>query len=161
MERPDTWYRIRVAAIPVFVAAYIAIAGMPALLRAGSGEEKYLFYHWFVFTDVPSREQTTYEAFVTRAEGKPLEPAVRMESADVLFFDELRNKPEYNRRIRMLGAQLADGSPEANRARETLEAYIIARPLTYEIREIRYNPIDRLLTGAIISEKTITSFTVN
>jgi hypothetical protein len=153
----DTFaYRIRVWAVPLFAALYCMVAGVPALLHLGSGEEKYLAYHFFVFTEVPAREQTAYAVYVTAIKGNPVK-AIPIEDAGVLLADEWRNRPEYQRRINALGREVASG---AGGSRGDFEALITVRPLTYEIREIRYNPIDHYGTGAVISETTLESFTV-
>ena len=159
-ESTDIWYRLRIYSVPLFVAGYFLLAGLPALLHIGSGEEKYLLYHWFVFTEVPAREQVSYEAFVTSVRGTRVAEAKPIESAQVLLVDQLRNLPEYHRRIEQLGAELETHAGEADRTSTDFERYITVRPLTYEIRAITYNPIDRFLTGAVMSNRFVASFSV-
>lgn len=148
---------MRVYAVPLFAAAYFCIAGLPSLLHIGNSEEKYLLYHFFVFTEVPAREQTAFAVYVTHLRGRLVEP-VRIEDAGVLIADELRNRPEYQRLINVLGWQLQGGAAEATQ--DEFESLISVRPLSYEVREVRYNPIDRFLAGEHISERTIGTFTV-
>jgi len=151
-------YRIRVWAIPSFIVLYFCIAGIPALFYLGSGGEKYLAYHFFVFTEVPSREQVTYAVYVTGVKGETIKP-VQIQDADTLLADEWRNRPEYARRIEEFGRELSR-EVRGGDAQHAFEDLITVRPLSYEIREIRYNPIKRYLAGEIISERVIGSFTV-
>jgi hypothetical protein len=94
---------------------------------------------------------------VTAVKGVAVEP-VPIEDADVLLADEWRNRPEYQRLVNVLGSRL---TREPDASREALEKLINVRPLTYDIREVRYNPIARFLTGAVISEKVLGSFIVH
>lgn len=150
-------YQMRVWAVPLFAVAYFCIAGIPALFHLGSGAERYLAYHFFVFTEVPSREETAYAAYVTSIRGKKIEP-VPVQDAGVLLADEWRNRPEYARRIEAVGRQLAGNPGGASEVQRQFEELIIVRPLSYEIRELRYNPIAWYRTGEVISERVIRTF---
>jgi|GEM_PF-3489388 len=158
MVRSSAAYRIRIWAVPLFCAAYFSVAGVPALVHLGSGEEKYLFYHFFVFTEVPSREQVGYAVYVTVAGGKKITPTA-IADAGVLRADDWHNRPEYQRRTNALGREVAAGNL-AGVAREAFEDMLTVRSLTYEVREVRYDPIARYLTGEVHSEKNIATFTI-
>ena len=156
-QTSDVWYRALVLVIPLFVTTYVLVAALPPLLHIG-GPEKYLLYHWLVFTEVPSHEETTYEADVISVLGKPI-PPIRIESSGVLLIDELRKAPEYNRRIQVIGKLLASGSvDEAFRQRKEFETFMTKRNITYEIVEVRYDPIIRFRTGEVTSRRVIGTY---
>lgn len=156
----DMRYRMLVAAVPAFISIYFLVAGLQPLLHLGAGSEKYLFYHWYVFTYVPSREEITYDAVVTERGGKPVDPVALVDSGNFLF-DAWRNRPYYTERIRQLGEAVASQSEHVGANRKTIEQYVIAGPVTYEVREIRYDPIRRYLAGEIHSSRTIGTFEAN
>jgi len=157
--KPETGYRVLVASIPSFIVGYFLIAAVPALFGIGSGSEKYLFYHWLVFTYVPSREEIDYEAQLVSLQGKAVAPSPLID-AHVLLSDTERNRPFYVGEFRGLGSLLAASSTEVSADRRRIEAYITKRPLIYEVVETRYNPIDHFLHGTVLSRRVLGVFEV-
>lgn len=149
--RPWT-YRLLVISVPLFMLLYVAAALVP-------GKERYLLYAWFVFPRVPANAETTYEAYVLSAHG--IRVYERLESSTYVLRDEARNTPEYRRRVRAIGLFLTEGRiEESERERSGLESLVRARPLTYEIQEVIYSPIEKFLHGNIIATTSIGVYTV-
>lgn len=153
----DRGYRILVASVPVFIVTYFLLAGFQPLFGFGSGAEKYLLYHWYVFTYVPSHEEVTYDAFVIERAGKPIAP-VPLTDSDDLLFDEWRNRPYYTERIRRLGDAIVRQSERVESDRAAIEHHVTHGPITYEVREIRYDPIRKFFAGDILSARTVATF---
>jgi hypothetical protein len=151
-------YRMLVAIAPVFIALYTA--AVLILPHIGFTKEQYLVYSWFVFPQVPSHTQVSYEAYIISVNGIP-KHGERLESSGAFLHDELRNIPDYRRRIRFIGEMMSRRSlTEAEAPRHELESLALARPLTYEIVSVTYNPIERFLRGTVIATSSIGVYTV-
>lgn len=124
------------------------------------GDERYLLFHWFVFSEVPSREQTSYIALVHMKSGTHLKEPVRIEDAGVLRLDTRRNTPYYASRIVLLGRWLEYEPDRAQPIRHELETLMLEKPLEYSIVKITYDPIQRVLQGTVHASSTIARYTV-
>lgn len=150
-------YRVLVASILCFVGIY---SGAVLLLpRLGFTEETYLLYSWFVFPHVPSREEITYEAYITAIQGVSI-PRERLESSDAFLHNDMHTVPDYRRRIRRIGELLSQNAhEEASAQRREIESLAHTRPLTYEIVSITYNPIAKFREGSVLATSSLGVYT--
>ncbi len=122
-------------------------------------EDVYPFFSWFLFIHVPNATQRGFDARLTVIEGEELQTAMPLLASPVLPKSDVRPLQVRNL-IDALGRALETENEGAiTAARKALESNF-QKTATYEILEIRYHPVDRWRTGAILDETVVGTFSV-
>jgi hypothetical protein len=122
-------------------------------------EDVYPFFSWFLFIHVPKATQRGFDARLTSIEGVALTSSVSLTASPVAPKNDVRPIQMHNF-IDALGRALKSGDKSAiEAARKALESRF-QKKATYEVLEIRYHPVDRWRTGALLEETVIGTFAV-
>lgn len=141
----------------IFLVLYAAI-GLGARFLSTETEDVYPFFSWFLFERVPPRVQTDMEVLV-HAVGKDPFPSPLPFREVVALHNPARSKAWYYTTIQQLGNALEKKrADEAALLRKTFEETFIHKPVTYEVVQQTYNPIDRFLYHRIIEQRSLGVF---
>ncbi len=154
-----TFARAQAIAI-IFLCLYAGI-GFTAHLAAREAEDVYPFFSWFLFVTVPQRSQSSFDIRIIAVDGKELDPP------QLLFQNaEAFMRPDPAKRD-MLALALAqalgralrqENQIEIERFREQLASRFII-PVTYEVREIGYDPIEYFKSKSVATSTILGTFT--
>lgn len=152
------YHRLKVLVIGFLIAYFVV--GIAARTVTAGDEDTYPFFSWFLFSKVPSRIQSDYAIKIIEVDGKPLPQPTLLEKTSGIF-NNSRSLAEYFQTARNLGVSLKQKQlGQVNQIRTHLEKNLFSgRLVTYEVLEIRYNPIERYKSGKFISSERIAVLT--
>lgn len=134
----------------LFLLLTYFVIGVTDRLTMGSEEKMYFVTSWSLYSKVPLRDQREYSALIHEIAGERVIPPAAIDDMQGIVFSRMQDYHHTLVHDVQLLAQLlqtgADGQAVRN-VRESLEGKFARTPVTYEIVELRYNPIERWLTG--------------
>ncbi len=144
----------------LFLFLYFLI-GVTARLGMDNEEQVYLVSSWYLYSKVPPSIQKDFTVLVHQVGGKVYSPPLFIDDTQGIVFSSL---VDYNHslvhNVRDLGRAVLFGEKmEITRAQTELESKFITRPISYELVQISFNPIDRWKTGKILQSQSLAKFT--
>jgi hypothetical protein len=142
-----------------FLTLYVAI-GIGNHFASHGQEDLYPFFSWFLFVEVPNRVQENLEVAITSAETMRLSSPVEIGTLPGIFkpgtdIDHIRNLS-----MRLAQALSEKNSPIFDSLQRELEMNF-AMPVTYQIRRVRFDVIERFKSGIVLSVEPVAEFSYN
>lgn len=153
-------------------ARYKALRLLPLLLAGGycfvalfisrldSRPELFPFFNWSLFS-VSSAERAQYALRVHSVDGKPLEAPRFFYDMPGTFAHARQRNINVSKVVQDMGRAVSQKRPQtADEKRRMIEQRFMADVHTaeYDLVLLHFNPIDRLRTGAIKSERVVASY---
>lgn len=142
-----------------FLVLY-AVVGFLTHVTARSRENFYPFFSWSLFAKVPPRIQEEFEMRIIGIRGERFERPVPLFEARNLLLLSPASVQEAERLVEEFGRALSGNGQETEALRKALESRFDPT-LSYEIVKIKFNPIDRLRSGQVLTEESTARFLSN
>ncbi|MEX2090534.1 MAG: hypothetical protein WD989_00140 [Candidatus Paceibacterota bacterium] len=109
--------------------------------RNSAKGELYPFFSWFLFDQVPNEKQNFTMRIISHG-GQRHEPPLEFSQATDIFRTINQSATQYFYVIQDLGYGILNGNDrQIENARERLEKIFLGMPATYEILQVRYDPV--------------------
>ena len=150
-------YKVRRAIAPAFVMLYLIIATGASMYR---GEELFPFFNWALFPSA-SNPKTDTVILVRSIDGKPLDRPTLFYDLPTRFAAARAKDSKLAKALdRLAWGVISHNRAFEQRVRATIEGTYLndVQRMDYDLVILRYDPIERLHTGAIQKEWVLRSY---